>query len=235
MKKSLVVLLFVFFCSCSFSQYHDFTVIPKIETPYLASVSLRDTEGNVNCSGIIVRNEKGQKLRVFTACHCPDEGVPVLVTTQYDTKVRLMTVIKQDKVTDLALLESINNEKSDGPFVQLADKEPLIGSEVWAIGNPSGTERIVSSGNLSKYQVYHSVVHYRFTAPISFGSSGGGLFNKHGKLIGLVVLIFPLVRPISSCDTEGCLESKGIVGESILPGGFLAVSLPVVRKFLKVN
>jgi hypothetical protein len=235
MKKVLLVVLSIIFCSCFFNQYHDFKVIPKVQRPFLSSVSLHDLEGKVNCSGTIVQNKKGQKLQVLTACHCPSEDTPTLVTTQYDKQVRLMTVIRKDEITDLALLESTNNEKSDGPFVKIASNEPLIGSDVWAIGNPSGTERVVTSGNLSKHQVYHSVMHYRFTAPISFGSSGGGLFDSHGKLTGVVVLLFPLIRPISACDTENCTESEDIVSESILPGGFLAVSLPVIRKFLEKN
>ena len=60
-----------------------------------------------------------------------------------------------------------------------------VGETVYAIGNPSRLERTLSDGLLSAKRVMGELRFLQTTAPISPGSSGGGLFDGHGNLIGV--------------------------------------------------
>lgn len=60
-----------------------------------------------------------------------------------------------------------------------------VGERVYAIGNPRGLERTLSEGLLSGLRVRTNVKVVQTTAPISPGSSGGGLFDAQGRLIGV--------------------------------------------------
>lgn len=66
-----------------------------------------------------------------------------------------------------------------------------IGEEVFAIGNPEGYERTISRGIISnKYtSADGQYVILQTDAAISQGSSGGGLFDVNGSLIGITTAI----------------------------------------------
>jgi Flp pilus assembly protein TadD len=60
-----------------------------------------------------------------------------------------------------------------------------VGERVYAIGAPEGLELSLSEGLVSGLRKFEGVSFIQTTAPISHGSSGGGLFDAHGKLIGI--------------------------------------------------
>jgi S1-C subfamily serine protease len=61
-----------------------------------------------------------------------------------------------------------------------------VGEPVYAIGNPYRLERTLSDGLLSgKRQLRKDLRYLQTSAPISPGSSGGGLFDARGNLIGI--------------------------------------------------
>jgi tetratricopeptide (TPR) repeat protein len=60
------------------------------------------------------------------------------------------------------------------------------GELAYAIGTPEGQESTVSMGNISNPDSVISGQHLiQFTAPISPGSSGGGLFVENGDIVGV--------------------------------------------------
>lgn len=75
------------------------------------------------------------------------------------------------------------------PAVQLGDSEQLeVGQRVFALGNPRGMERTLSDGLISalhRGEGTRELVAIQTSAPISPGSSGGGLFDAQGRLIGI--------------------------------------------------
>src|SRR5258706_13421009 len=74
------------------------------------------------------------------------------------------------------------------PSVTLGNTEQLmVGQSVYAIGNPKGLELTLSSGLISslRHDEQQRLSHIQTTAPISPGSSGGGLFDDEGRLIGI--------------------------------------------------
>ena len=60
-----------------------------------------------------------------------------------------------------------------------------VGETVYAIGNPRRLELTMSEGLLSGKRVTGDLRLLQMTAPISPGSSGGGLFDSRGNLAGI--------------------------------------------------
>jgi serine protease Do len=60
-----------------------------------------------------------------------------------------------------------------------------VGETVYAIGNPSRLDRTLSDGLLSAKRIIGELRFLQTSAPISPGSSGGGLFDGRGNLVGV--------------------------------------------------
>jgi len=73
--------------------------------------------------------------------------------------------------------------------VELADEASLqVGQPVYALGAPQGLELTLSSGLISSLRLdpkTRQIGLIQTSAPISPGSSGGGLFDEFGRLIGI--------------------------------------------------
>jgi Trypsin-like peptidase domain len=60
-----------------------------------------------------------------------------------------------------------------------------VGQRVYAIGAPRGLELSISDGLVSSIRPYGAFPLIQTNAPISKGSSGGGLFDTDGRLVGI--------------------------------------------------
>jgi tetratricopeptide (TPR) repeat protein len=60
-----------------------------------------------------------------------------------------------------------------------------VGERVYAVGAPQGLELTLSEGLVSSLRSYEDVQIIQTSAPISPGSSGGGLFDAQGRLVGI--------------------------------------------------
>lgn len=88
-----------------------------------------------------------------------------------------------DKAFDFAILHV-----SEGaiPPVETGNFSDIqVGDRVYAIGSPLGLENSISEGIVSGKRTLNDAPLIQTTAPISRGNSGGGLFDKSGKLLGL--------------------------------------------------
>ena len=78
------------------------------------------------------------------------------------------------------------------PAVELAPGDSMrVGARVYAIGTPRGLETTLSDGLLSGLRRDEAgrLLFVQTSAPISPGSSGGGLFDAEGRLIGITSFI----------------------------------------------
>ncbi len=74
----------------------------------------------------------------------------------------------------------------DVPPVQVRKFPSLsVGERVYAIGAPEGFDLTLSEGLISGLRRRGNTNVIQTTAPISHGSSGGGLFDSEGRLIGI--------------------------------------------------
>jgi len=141
-----------------------------------------------------------------------DDGLPLAIGTGVviapDTLVTNCHVlakakrvaVKHDKISIDAKLElwdpqrdvcQIKAPQLGAPAVALGDVSRLqIGQNVYAIGNPKGLDLTMSAGLLSSIRRNEKdqVFLLQTSAAISHGSSGGGLFDDQGVLIGLTTL-----------------------------------------------
>jgi S1-C subfamily serine protease len=60
-----------------------------------------------------------------------------------------------------------------------------VGEPVYSLGNPGGHERVFGVGVITALRQRRGVTVVQTTAPMSPGSSGGGLFDAHGNLVGI--------------------------------------------------
>jgi serine protease Do len=105
-------------------------------------------------------------------------------------------VVKQDNVTYGATLEfpdpardlcriKVSNFNA-APVVLAPAGSARVGQRVYAVGNPRGLENTLSEGILSGLRGGEGEARLlQTTAAISPGSSGGGLFDDEGRLLGL--------------------------------------------------
>jgi serine protease Do len=75
------------------------------------------------------------------------------------------------------------HDNSSFPFVQISEFQPLVGDDVFAIGNPEGLEHTLSKGIVSSYR--DNDLYIQTTTEITHGSSGGALFNMNGEAVGI--------------------------------------------------
>ena len=61
----------------------------------------------------------------------------------------------------------------------------LVGQRVYAIGTPKGLELTLSEGLISSLRPRARSFVIQTSAPMSRGSSGGGLFDDEGRLVGI--------------------------------------------------
>lgn len=121
--------------------------------------------------------------RVVTNCHVLARARRVALTRENVSYGA--TLEHPDPERDLCQLKVAN---FTAPAVAIAGVESLkIGSRVYAIGNPRGFEQTISDGLLSGVRRSEdgSFTALQITVPISRGSSGGGLFDARGRLIGI--------------------------------------------------
>jgi len=97
---------------------------------------------------------------------------------------RATAIVGADAKRDIALVQF---DARDTPYVRLGDSTKIkAGQRVIAIGAPLGLENSVSDGIVSNPERRIGDAKFiQFTAPISPGNSGGGLFEKRGTVIGV--------------------------------------------------
>lgn len=71
--------------------------------------------------------------------------------------------------------------------VPIATEQPQVGQRIYTIGSPRGLDATLSDGLVSglRRDAAGNLVYIQISAPISPGSSGGGLFDVDGRLLGI--------------------------------------------------
>ncbi|WP_316568788.1 trypsin-like peptidase domain-containing protein [Neobacillus sp. YIM B06451] len=93
-------------------------------------------------------------------------------------------VVVKDADKDLAIVK-LATPVSVKPATMGTVNSSKKGDTVVAIGSPIGLQNTVSQGLISSFRNEDGVSLIQTSASISFGSSGGGLFNTKGELIGI--------------------------------------------------
>lgn len=149
-------------------------------TPSIWVVYASDAQGRPIASGsaVVIAADT-----LVTNCHVVRDAARVAIR-RGDTQLTAQQA-EADPEHDLCLLRVA---RLQAPTVLLAPESSLRpGMRVYAVGAPRRLEQTISDGLLSglRRAPDGSLTMVQTSAPISPGSSGGGLFDAHGRLIGI--------------------------------------------------
>ena len=175
------LLLSLTFADAFAGQALTLAQIAEQQSPTVVTITTEDGFGSgviVEATGLIVTN-----------LHAIQGSLSVEVRLSNGDVYDDVTVSAVDQRRDLALIRI----RGFGlPSASFGDSELVRpGDSVILIGAPEGLEQTVSNGIVSALR--DSGDGYRFiqtTAPASPGSSGGGMFNESGELVGIVTSQF---------------------------------------------
>lgn len=109
------------------------------------------------------------------------------VTLNNEDTFSIDGIVKAKKDADLALIKT--EESMDVDPVKIGDPDLLTkGDDIVTIGNPMSLQNTASTGMVSGFH-NEGVELIQITAPITQGSSGGGLFNEQGELVGITSFV----------------------------------------------
>jgi hypothetical protein len=108
----------------------------------------------------------------------------VNINVKLGNAVRSADVQVSDEELDLCRLTVSG---LDAPALTIGSVKQLrTGQRVYAIGAPQGLDLTISEGIVSSLREVPGGTVIQTTAPISAGSSGGGLFDLTGRLVGIM-------------------------------------------------
>ena len=209
--------------------------------PSIVSITNYSRRGSNTGTGIIL-TEDGY---ILTNAHVVAGGNHVKVLT-FDNRVTSASLVGFDANEDLAVLKV---DLTGLPPARFADSDELrIGQQVAAIGDSLGYRSTITDGIISSLDREVDVDDVTMTliqtsAAINFGSSGGALIDRCGRVIGITTV--KIVSGDGSAESLGFaipstrvkyVADRLIAGEVITPGvfGITVNTFPVDGKGLEV-
>ena len=175
--------------------------------PSVFVVEAFDKKGNKVKQGSAVSLDKNT---VITNWHVVSKAASFKILRGKEKLDATLDAVLEDR--DLARLRT----SAELQPVPVATTLPNIGEVTFALGAPYGFDLTISEGILSgkREDETEKTEYLQTTAAISSGSSGGGLFNAQGELIGITTL---QVRPAQNLNFA--LPSHYVTELMALPPG----------------
>jgi S1-C subfamily serine protease len=111
----------------------------------------------------------------------------------------------------------VKKGKKSGPYAEFAKGHPNIGDKVYTVGAPLGDKGTLTGGIISNFEYKKKLIKYRFTSPVFFGNSGGGIFNEKMELIGVTISMYFMRLGFATV---------------VVPGAGLAASLKSIKEIM---
>ncbi|HEY4102507.1 MAG TPA: S1C family serine protease [Polyangiaceae bacterium] len=155
----------------------DATALFKQLSPSVFKVIVTSSEAVAQGSAVAV-----SKNQLLTNCHVLESAQKVRV--QQGKNVWPALIRFADPASDRCVLSV-----TDTTLVPIRgirrQSELQVGEPMYTLGSPNGLELSLSNGILSGIREEDGKSYVQTTAPISPGSSGGGLFDARGNLVGI--------------------------------------------------
>lgn len=182
-QTTLIAVIFIFGAAASAS--HGKTAIEVYELASASTVVVKkNVQGQQQSSGTGTSTGSGIVMgdgHVVTNCHVIKNANALTVHSA--GKDYPASLIYADWSRDLCAL---NVAGLEAPAAVLGSTKTLkVGAKVYALGAPKGLALTLSDGIVSGFRERKAGRYIQTTAAISRGSSGGGLFDENGALIGL--------------------------------------------------
>jgi len=198
MKNMFILLFFLIFSGCAGSSI--ISPIQHFENIINSNLFLRAENGYIGSGTYLIYHEQPF---VLTAAHVLENAeeteIEVCHIRPYESNMNTdcthidvhheMNIISSPYPAghDYALVALRERLWSPIPAVVNTEYDLHIGELIYIVGNPVGYSNIVSSGVVSGIMTFETgeVPQIWFTdADAYFGSSGGGVYNSEGNLIG---------------------------------------------------
>lgn len=125
--------------------------------------------------GVVIGHES-----VVTNCHVLEDSARLVVShNREQLEGRLSHADHERDLCQLAV------PRLKAPHATLWTGRLRVGQRVYAIGAPEGLELTFTEGLVSSLREFEGSQYIQTSAAISQGSSGGGLFDTEGRLIGV--------------------------------------------------
>lgn len=145
----------------------------------IVTVIASGLDGVMQGSGVAVSQNK-----ILTNCHVIDNANNVKVL--FENSEYKVDSIYGNNDFDYCILTVSNLPARSA---NISDTNITIGQKVYSIGTPKGFELTIADGLVSGLRKVENISIIQTTAPISHGSSGGGLFNERGQLVGITTMM----------------------------------------------
>jgi S1-C subfamily serine protease len=126
------------------------------------------------------------RTEALTNCHVVEGALKIVV--KQEKKEFVAQVKRADPVSDRCVLFVAEPVLTPIGGVRAFDTL-TVGEPLFTIGAPSGFDLTLSDGILSGRREASGRSFVQTTAPVSPGSSGGGLFDARGNLVGITTLV----------------------------------------------
>ncbi len=180
----------------------------KAVKPSMVSVVSQLIDGRtVSGSGVIVAPEE-----ILTNCHVISNAKSIVVSFSNGQKEN--AVIKGRVSTlDLCVLVAHTQNRPVVKIVPVSDI--AVGQAVFAVGDPLSLNATISDGIVSAIRQIGVGKAIQFTAPISPGSSGGGLFDIKGRLLGISTFTYTKGQNLNFAIPAEYMHSLGVIDSAV--------------------
>ncbi len=165
---------------------------------------------HANIAGGVLISKDGLVLTNYHVASRNDEGVKGLVVMSHDGRCWPISEVLSASARDDVALIRIDCDDSLEPCV-IADAEPSPLTSVRVLSNPRNEYFVLTEGVVSRHVQYPPnkgrARWMEITAEFAAGSSGSGVFNDKGQLVGLVSRVQPIIRGPKS--DEATSSQKG--------------------------
>jgi S1-C subfamily serine protease len=188
--------------------FDDRTQEPDYNLILKSTVTIYNLERMTMGSGVCIIY-KGEKY-IISAFHL-DEAIEIYADDG-GRRVKLELVI-QNPLNDLILFKA-KDELNTVKYINFVDTEVNVGDRIWVCGNPMGIEDALTYGVIVRKS--EDKLKFLVDAPVWFGNSGGGAFNRNTELVGIASQLLIDVRPENLLS-----QSYGVI-----------VSIDIIEEFL---
>jgi peptidoglycan hydrolase-like protein with peptidoglycan-binding domain len=123
---------------------------------------------------------------LLTNCHVLENRPYVLIIQGEDVLPARLSGI--EKESDMCVLTIKKSNLIPISAIREFD-DLMVGEKVYTVGTPVGLEQTLGEGIISGLRKHKGLKLIQTSAPISSGSSGGGLFDVSGNLIGITTFL----------------------------------------------
>ena len=158
-------------------------VAPSIYALLASSSRERMLSGNDVSQGSAVAVSSEE---LITNCHVVEQA-PFIVVIQKDL-VLTAKLVKSNAASDRCVVRVDSGVLHAIQGIR-AFSDLSVGERAYSVGTPSGLEQTLGEGLISGLREEKGIKLIQTSAPISPGSSGGGLFDASGNLLGITAFM----------------------------------------------